>query len=55
MNTNMHSEAFHRVLKIVYLEHRQNRRVDIIYILLKIARDNECQKHEKRKNTHRIC
>ena len=40
MNTNMFSEAFHRVLKIVYLQHRHNRRIDyLIYILLKIVRD----------------
>ena len=28
MNTNMYAESFHRVLKIVYLEHKQNRRID---------------------------
>ena len=40
MNTNMHIESFHRVLKIVYLQHKHNRRVDyLIYVLLKIARD----------------
>ena len=36
MNTNMFLEAFHRVLKIVYLRHQHNRRIDyLIYILLK--------------------
>ena len=60
MNTNMYSEAFHHVLKIVYLEHK-NRRVDYllhVYVLLKIARDkafDQLQKVEKGKNTHRIC
>ena len=59
MNTNMHIESFHRVLKIVYLQHKHNRRVDyLIYILLKIARDkafDHIQKLEKGKVTHRIC
>ena len=59
MNTNMFSEAFHRVLKIVYLRHRHNRRIDyLIYILLKIARDKAFEqllKMEKGKHTHRKC
>ena len=59
MNTNMFSEAFHRVLKIVYLRHQHNRRIDyLIYVLLKIARDKafeQFQKMEKGKTTHRIC
>ena len=59
MNTNMHSEAFHRVLKIVYLHHKQNKRVDhLIHVLLEIARDKafeQLQKLEKGKNSHRIC
>ena len=59
MNTNMHIESFHRVLKIVYLQHKHNRRVDyLIYVLLKIERDkafNHIQKIEKGKVTHRIC
>ena len=59
MNTNMYSESFHRVLKIVYLQHKRNKRVDyLIYTLLKIARDkafDQLQKCEKGKNTHRIC
>ena len=59
MNTNMFSEAFHRVLKIVYLRHQQNRRIDyLIYILLKISRDKAFEqllKMEKGKYTHRIC
>ena len=28
MNTNMHTESFHRVLKIVYLKQKVNRRLD---------------------------
>ena len=59
MNTNMFSESFHRVLKIVYLQHKQNKRVDhLIHILLKVARDKafeQLQKSEKGKHTHRIC
>ena len=56
MNTNM---FIHRVLKIVYLQHKQNRRVDhLLYILLKISRDKAFEqlcKMEKGKTTHRIC
>ena len=59
MNTNMYVESFHRVLKIVYLEHKQNRRIDyLIYILLKIAQDKafeQLQKAHKGKVTQRIC
>ena len=59
MNTNMYAESFHRVLKIVYLEHKQNRRIDyLIYILLKIARDKafeQLQNAHKGKVTQRIC
>ena len=34
MNTNMYAESFHRVLKIVYLNLKHNRRVDsLIYVL----------------------
>ena len=59
MNTNMFSESFHQVLKIVYLRHQHNRRIDyLIYILLKVARDKafeQLQKTEKGKHTHRIC
>ena len=59
MNTNMFSESFHRVLKVVYLQHKHNRRVDfLLYTLLKIARDkafDQLQKCQKGKHTHRIC
>ena len=40
MNTNMFVEAFHRKLKTVYFQKKQNRRVDrLVFTLLKIARD----------------
>lgn len=59
VNTNMHIEAFHRVLKVVYLHHKQNRRVDhLLLILLKIARDKcfeRLRKTEQGKKTYRIC
>ena len=59
MNTNMYAESFHRVLKIVYLNHKFNRRLDkLLYIILKIARDKAFQqlcKKEKGKHTNRIC
>ena len=39
-NTNMFVEAIHRTLKTVYLQHKQNRRIDfLVHTLLKIARD----------------
>ena len=39
VNTNMHTEAFHRVLKYVYLNGKNNRRIDhLLHILLKISR-----------------
>ena len=37
-NTNMFVESFHSVLKVVYLYHKQNRRVDSLLVtLIKIA------------------
>ena len=57
MNTNMYAESFHRVLKIVYLQHKQNQRIDcLIHILLKIVRDKAFErlhKLEKGNHTHR--
>ena len=51
-------EAFHRVLKIVYLEHKQNQRVDsLVNILMKINRDaffNSLRKEEIGKRSHRL-
>ena len=59
MNTNMYSEAFHRVLKIVYLHHKRNKWLDhLIHIVLKISRDKafeQLQKLEKGKTSQRIC
>ena len=59
LHTNMFVEAFHRTLKIVYLSHKQNRRLDFLLItLLKIARDKAYDsliKSEKGKLSHRLC
>ena len=58
VNTNMIVESFHRVLKIVYFEHKQNRRVDdLMFHLFKINRDvmfNTLRKEEVGKVTHRM-
>ena len=58
-NTNMFVESFHRLLKIVYLDGKQNRRIDrLLNILLRIARDKAYErliKIEKGKTTHRVC
>ena len=58
INTNMYVESFHCLLKIVYLEHRQNRRLDhLIHTLCKIARDKAFQhllKTYKGKTTYQI-
>ncbi len=57
-NTNMFVESFHRLLKVVYLENKQNRRVDkLLHTLLRIARDKAYErliKMEKGKTTHRV-
>jgi len=54
----MFLESFHRTLKVVYLEHKQNRRIDfLLNTLLKIARNKvfeQLTKLEKGKHTHRI-
>jgi len=59
VNTNMFVEAFHRLLKVVYLNGKQNRRVDkLLHILFRIARDmyyEQILKIEKGKTTHRQC
>ena len=40
VNTNMALEAFHRLLKVCYMEKKQNRRIDfLLHLLLKISRD----------------
>ena len=58
VNTNMFLEAFHRTLKIVYLEQKSNRRIDmLLHTLLKIAKNKifeRLKKLEKGKYTHRI-
>ena len=58
INTNMYVESFHRLLKVVYLESKQNHRLDrLLNVLLKIARDKafgQFQKIHKGKNSHRI-
>jgi len=50
---------FTSVLKVVYLQHKQNRRVDfLLATLMKIARDKTFErllKQEKGKHTHRVC
>ena len=57
INTNMFLESFHRTLKQVYLERKQNRRVDhLLHKLLKISRDKAYEqwiKAEKGKVTMR--
>ena len=54
----MFLEAFHRLLKVIYLHHKQNRRLDhLLVTLIKIARDKTFErlhKIEKGKNSHRI-
>ena len=58
VNTNMFVEAFHRVLKVVNLQQKQNRRIDFLLAsLLKIARDKVFErltKLEKGKYSHRV-
>lgn len=59
VNTNMFAEAFHCLLKVVYLHGKQNRRVDkLLHILFCIARNmiyDQMLKVEKGKMTHRKC
>ena len=58
VNTNMHLESFHRLLKVVYFQQKQNRRVDaLLNVLLKLSRDKafeRLQKLEKGKSSYRI-
>ena len=58
LNTNMYVEAFHRVLKYVYMKGKVNKRLhNCIYVLLKLARDKGFErlvKIENGKNTKRI-
>ena len=59
VNTNMFVEAFHRKLKTVYFQKKQNRRVDrLVFTLLKISRDlifEGLRKDEIGKRSHRKC
>ena len=56
-NTNMYLESFHRVLKMIYLHHKQNRRIDTLLVtLLKVARDKAFERFRKMeigKTSHR--
>ena len=45
MNTNMYSEAFYRVLKIGYLRHKQNKRVD--YPIIRLLSNSKNLRKEK--------
>ena len=49
---------FHRTLKVVYLEHKQNRRIDVLlHVLLKLSCDKvfeQLTKMEKGKYSHRV-
>ena len=58
INTNMYVETFHCVLNVVYLDSKQNRRVDhLLTVLLHFARDKafeQIQKLEKGKSSDRI-
>ena len=58
INTNMYVEAFHRVLKYVYMKGQINKRLDkSLHLLMKLARDKGFErlvKIEKGKNTDRI-
>ena len=48
VNTNMHIEAFHRLLKVVYLENKQNRRLDhLLCVLLRLSRDKTFERIAK--------
>ena len=51
-------ESFHKVLKTIYLDHKQNRRVDALLVtLIKVTRDKafELFELEMGKSSHRIC
>ena len=58
VNTNMFLEAFHRVLKVIYLHNKQNRRIDtLLTTLLKISRDKAFERFRKLeigKASHRL-
>ena len=59
VNTNMALEAFHCLIKVSYLEKKQNRRIDyLLHLLLKVSRDKVFErffKTQKGKSSHRLC
>ena len=59
VNTNMFLEAFHRILKIGYLHHKQNKWVDSLFVaLIKISRYPAFQRLRKLKMdkySNKIC
>ena len=52
-------EAFHHVIKVCYMEKKQNRRIDyLLHLLLKFSRDKVFErlfKTQKGKSSHRLC
>lgn len=58
MNTNMYTEAFHNILKGLYFQRKQNRRIDhLLCRLLKVARDKIFDgliKAQKGKRTYKL-
>ena len=58
INTNMYCESFHHILKIVYLDSKQNHHLDrLLAVLLRFAKDKafeRIQKLEKGKSSHRM-
>ena len=59
VNTNMFAESFHRVLNVVYLNHKKNRRINLLLMtLMKVARNKAFERFRKLetgKIAHRIC
>ena len=48
VNTNMAIESFHRVIKVCYMEKKQNGRIDhLLHILFKISRDKVFERIQK--------
>ena len=59
VNTNITLEAFHCLIKVCYLERKQNRRVDyLLHVLLKVASGTRflkgCTKTEKGKSSYAL-
>ena len=52
INTNMYVESFHRLLKVVYLDGKQNRRIDhLLTVLLRIAREPVNHRNQRTTGT----